>query len=267
MGAMRPTGVFWFAAAVVCAAQPALKNPLADDPRAAEEGRIAFRGSCALCHGIRAEGGRGPDLTLGTYSVGDTDADLYRLIANGAAGTEMPGFASNFESDDLWRLVTYIRSVVGRGRVAVTGDREAGHQLFWDKGKCGQCHMIDGKGGRLGPDLTSVGRKRSLAYLKESILDPNADITPGYNTITVVTKDRKTIVGVQRGFDDFSAQLMDSAENFHSFEKSGVASMKREIRSLMPANYRSLFGEKDLTDLLAYLASLRGSREAREGGK
>ncbi len=57
---------------------------------------------------------------------------------------------------------------------------------------------------------------------------------------------------------------MDSAENFHSFEKNEVASMKREIRSLMPANYRSLFGEKDLNDLLAYLASLRGSRE---GGK
>jgi len=124
--------------------------------------------------------------------------------------------------------------------------------------------MIDGKGGRLGPDLTSVGRKRSLAYLKESILDPNADITPGYNTITVVTKDHKTIVGVQRGFDDFSAQLMDSAENFYSFEKSEVASMKREIRSLMPVSYRGLFGEKELNDLLAYLASLRG---AREGGK
>src|SRR5205814_2625870 len=107
MGAMRTTGMLWFAAAVVCTAQPALKNPLAEDPRAAEEGRIAFRGSCALCHGIRAEGGRGPDLTLGTYSVGDTDADLYRVIANGAAGTEMPAFASNFESDDLWRLVTY----------------------------------------------------------------------------------------------------------------------------------------------------------------
>jgi alcohol dehydrogenase (cytochrome c) len=196
--------------------------------------------------------------------VGDTDADLYKVIATGASGTEMPAFASNFESDDLWRLVTYIRSLAGRGRVAVTGDREAGSQLFWNTGQCGQCHMIDGKGGRLGPDLTSVGRKRSLAYLKESVLDPNADITPGYNTITVVTKDRKTIVGVQRGFDDFSAQLMDSAENFHSFEKSDVTSMKRAIRSLMPASYRGLFGEKELNDLLAYLASLRGSTEENE---
>ena len=261
---MRTVGLFWLAAAAVCTAQPAQKNPFANDLRAAEEGRIAFRGSCALCHGIHAEGGRGPDLTLGIYSVGDSDADLYRVIATGAAGTEMPAFAPNFESDDLWRLVTYIRSVAGRGRVAVTGDREAGRQLFWEKGQCGKCHMIDGKGGRLGPDLTSVGRKRSLAYLKESVLDPNVDITPGYNTITVVTKDRKTIVGVQRGFDDFSAQLMDSAENFYSFEKSEVASMKREFRSLMPASYRGFFSEKELSDLLAYLASLRGIREGRK---
>jgi len=57
---------------------------------------------------------------------------------------------------------------------------------------------------------------------------------------------------------------MDSAENFHSFEKSGVVSMKREIRSLMPASYRSLFNEKQLNDLVAYMASLRGSAE---GGK
>src|ERR1700694_5103453 len=134
MGAMRSTGMFGLAAPGVCAAQPAPKNPLAQDPRAAEEGRIAFRGSCTLCHGIRAEGGRGPDLTLGTYSVGDTDADLYKIIATGASGTEMPAFASNFESDDLWRLVTYIRSLAGRGRVAMTGDREAGSQLFWNTG-------------------------------------------------------------------------------------------------------------------------------------
>ena len=261
---MRTIGVCWFVTAAVCFAQPALKNPFANDPGAVEVGRLTFRGSCALCHGIQAGGGRGPDLTLGTYSAGDTDADLYKVIAGGVAGTEMPAFAANLESDDLWRLVAYLRSIAGRGRVAVTGDREAGSQLFWNRGQCGQCHMVGGKGGRLGPDLTSVGRKRSLAYLKESILDPNADITPGYNTVSVVTKDGKTVVGVQRGFDDFSAQLMDVAENFHSYEKSDVTSMKREIRSLMPARYRSLFSEPQLNDLLAYLASLRGSTEGKK---
>src|SRR5258705_11708753 len=130
--AMRIIRVFWLAAAAVCVAQPVLKNPFANDPRAAEEGRIAFRGSCALCHGIHAEGGRGPDLTLGTYSVGDTDGDLYKVIYGGAAGREMPAFGANFESGDLWRLVTYLRSLAGKGKVAATGDRQTGSDLFWN---------------------------------------------------------------------------------------------------------------------------------------
>ncbi len=54
---------------------------------------------------------------------------------------------------------------------------------------------------------------------------------------------------------------MDPAENFHSFQKDDVTSMKREIRSLMPATYKTTFNEKELNDVLAYLASLRGSRE------
>ena len=57
-----------------------------------EEGRVAFRGSCSLCHGIKGEGGRGPDLTIGVYSAGDSDADLYKVISNGVTGTEMPGY-------------------------------------------------------------------------------------------------------------------------------------------------------------------------------
>src|SRR5579872_5281364 len=85
-------------------------NPFAADPQAGEIGRWTFRVLCAPCHGIHADGGRGPDLTLGTYSVGDRDADLFKVISGGAAGTEMPAFGANFESDDLWRLVTYLRS-------------------------------------------------------------------------------------------------------------------------------------------------------------
>ena len=115
---MRTIWLFWFAAAAMCPAQTALKNPLANDARAAEEGRIAFRGSCSLCHGIKGEGGRGPDLTLGTYSAGETDADLFRVISNGSAGTEMPAFGANFESEDIWRLVTYVRTLeIGRAHV------------------------------------------------------------------------------------------------------------------------------------------------------
>ena len=248
----------------VCSAQgPKVvkTNPFAGDPKAADDGRVRFRGACAPCHGIKAEGGKGPDLTLGQYSVGDTDADLFNVISNGSSGTEMPEFASRMEEEDIWRLVTYIRSVTRRSATAVSGDREAGKRLFWEKGQCGQCHRVSGRGGRMGPDLSLAGRQRSAAYIKESILDPNADLTAGYNTVTVVKKDGKRVIGVQRAFDNFSAQLMDAGENYYSFLKSDVTSMKREFKSLMPDTYKTMFSPGELNDLLAYLVSLRGEEK------
>ena len=61
------------------AAQSPKTNPLAGNPKAAEEGRVAFRGSCSLCHGIKGEGGRGPDLTASSSATGASDADLYAV--------------------------------------------------------------------------------------------------------------------------------------------------------------------------------------------
>jgi len=141
---------------------------------------------------------------------------------------------------------------------SITGEPEAGEKLFWGKGQCGQCHRVDGKGNSLGPDLSRCGRERSIAYLRESILDPSADLTFGYYTITVVMRNGRKIVGVQKGLDNFSVQLMDAGENYHSFLKRNVFSVKQELRSLMPDTYRSLFSDQELNNLLAYLVNLRG---------
>ena len=114
------------------------------------------------------------------------------------------------------------------------------------------------RGSTLGPNLSRAGRQRSLAYLRESVVSPDADITRGYATITVVTRDGKKIVGVEKNFDNFSAQLMDLSGHFYSFYKDDVTSISRERRSLMPSNYSQLFSGKELDDLLAYLSSLGG---------
>lgn len=247
----------WLASAT-CAAQTPTRNPFSSDPKAAESGRAMFRIYCSPCHGIRAEGGRGPDLTRGVYSAGELDEDLFKVISEGATGTEMPPFGFSLGTENVWRLVSYIRSIARPDVTPITGDRVAGEKLFWSKGGCGQCHRVNERGGRMGPDLTRVGRLRSLAYLRESITSPDNELTPGYNTVTVVTRDGKKIVGVQRGYDNFSAQLMDSAEKLHSFLRSDVASMSREFRSLMPGGYGRLFTAPELDNLLAYLSSLRG---------
>ncbi|HKW99133.1 MAG TPA: c-type cytochrome [Bryobacteraceae bacterium] len=240
-----------------------LKNPYSGDSAAAQSGYLVFRIYCSPCHGIHAQGGRGPDLTRGVYAHGDRDEDLYRTIGNGVPGTEMAGLGGELGDDNVWRVVTYLRSIVHRENAAVPGNPAAGEKLFWTKGACGQCHVVNAKGGHLGPELSLIGRERSLEYLKESVVEPDKDVSPGFATITIVKRDGTKLVGVERGYDNFSVQIMDAGENYFSFLRSDVTSVKREFRSLMPANYGKLFKAAELDDLLAYLTTLRGA-EAKQ---
>jgi putative heme-binding domain-containing protein len=237
-------------------AQPDAPNPFQNDPTAIEAGRGIFRINCAGCHGMHAEGGRGPNLTRGTYSHGNRDQDLFAVISNGVKGTEMSSFSAALGEENVWRLVAYLRSTTRPDAVKAKGDPTAGEKLFWGKGGCGACHRVGERGGRLGPDLSGVGKTRSLEYLRDSVVTPSADITPGYATITVLTRDGKAIVGVERRFDGLSAELMDPQGNLHSFRKSEVVSITRDFISLMPGNYAKLFSASELDDLLAYLSQL-----------
>jgi cytochrome c oxidase cbb3-type subunit 3 len=244
---------------IVAACRAQGTNPLAGDPQAAETGRWTFRILCAPCHGIHADGGRGPDLTRGAYSVGDLDQDLYSAIARGIPGSEMPSYGERLDSDGVWRLVSYVRSVARHDTETIQGDATAGEKAFWGKGACGQCHRVGGRGSGIGPDLTRVGRQRSVKYLRSSVVNPDSDITPGYGTVKVVQKDGKVISGVERSLDNFSVQLIDLSGKYHSFVREDVTSITREPRSLMPS-YEKVLTPSEMDDLLAYLLSLRGSR-------
>lgn len=255
-------GVTWYylVFALTVGAAMAQENPYKNDPGAVEVGRGVFRIACSPCHGIHAEGGRGPNLTLGDYSVGNRDADLYGVISKGVPYTDMRGYEAMGE-ENIWRIISFLRSAAtGRAAEKVPGDPASGDKLFWGKGACGQCHRVGTRGGRLGPDLSRVGRGRTAQYLRESVINPNADLTPGYGTITVVTRDGKRIVGAQRGYDNFSAQLMDAQDNYHSFLKSDVVSIDRADKSLMPDSYGKLFSKTELDDLMAYLSKLGVAR-------
>src|SRR4030095_3308688 len=174
--------------------KPAVKNPFAGDANAVESGRLQFRMACAGCHGLRATGGRsGPDLTRGTFAGGNTDADLYRVISDGVPGTEMPAFTGRLQDDERWRLASYLNSLAPHDTALIPGDSAAGEKLFWEKGGCGQCHRIGTRGSGLGPNLSRIGRQRSLDYLRESIVSPDAEGTSGYATVTVVTREGKNI--------------------------------------------------------------------------
>ena len=233
-------------------------NPFTGDAAAIDVGKGNFRIYCAACHGIHAQGGRGPDLTRGSLSAGDADADVFRVIAQGVEGTEMTSYSGRFDDPMIWRFVAFIRSVARVTSTPVRGDVSHGREIFAGKGGCNGCHSVGAKGGVIGPALTRIGRERSLDFLREKLLTPSISITPGYETIVVTLRDGRVVRGVEKGFDDFSAQLLDSNKQFHSFRREEVVSMKREDRSLMPSDFAQKLDAAEQTDLLAYLASLTG---------
>jgi len=213
----------------------------------AEVGKGIFRIYCAPCHGIGARGGRGPDLSRGVFRSGDTDDDLFRTISHGVPGTEM-GDYGRIGDDNIRRVIAYIRSVNRNDNTPVTGDPSRGEAVFWGKGQCGNCHMVSGKGKAIGPDLSRVGRQRSVAYLRESLVDPNADVSPGYNMLVVVRRDGSKVTGIEKSLDNFSARLMDLSGQIHTFSKDEVKSIQREYKSVMPPH------KENVDDLVAYLA-------------
>ncbi len=224
----------------------------------ADVGRGVFRIYCSPCHGLKARGGRGPDLTRGLLASDAHDDEIFRVISNGVTGTEMEAFGGTLSDDSIRRIIAFLRSLEHQSPPQpVPGDPKNGEQLFWNKGQCGACHRVGAKGGGAGPDLSRIGRQRSPDYIRTSILDPGADILPGYRTLAVVTRDRNRIEGIERGFDNFTAQLIDLSGHFYSFERSAVRSITRENRSLMPS-YKDRFTAAELQDLVAYLASLGG---------
>ena len=102
--------------------------------------------------------------------------------------------------------------------------------------------------------------RQPSAHLAEGLIEPNKDLAQKYQTVTVITKDGKKIVGVALDEDSFSLQMMGMDQRLHLFEKSDVREVLHGSKSLMPAYPPAMLSDKDLQDLVAYLAGLRGER-------
>jgi cytochrome c oxidase cbb3-type subunit III len=249
------------------------QNPLANDPKAAKAGEYEFRINCALCHGLGAHGGgRGPDLTRAQKKHVHSDAEMFQVISNGIPGTVMPANGTNGQGvgmtdEEIWQIITYIRSVEVKASAKALGNAAHGKELFYGDANCSLCHMVEGKGGRVGPELTAVGGSRTRAAIIDSVRNPSRRLAWGltestkefpqeYETITVVTADGKEIKGVALNEDNFSVQMMDSSEQIHLLQKDKLRSFKKSRESLMPPYKPDTLSDKDLEDIVAYLITV-----------
>jgi len=228
-----------------CASQPASADVAA--------GAKTFRSHCVVCHGLNGQGGRGPNLSAGVFHHGDTDSDLLRNISNGIPGTDMPG--TFYEEDRVRQIVAYLRSL--NSKPQPSGDAARGREIYRARG-CSQCHRISGEGGRLGPDLSDIGRARAPSHLRQAIVSPESDVRADFWVVSFTAKDGTRQSGFLRNEDTHTARFLDFQENLRTVTKADVADYQVSKASKMPS-YRDAISGKELDDLIAWLSSLKGN--------
>ena len=240
-------------------ASPAATVTLPNTRADLEQGGKLYQVHCARCHGPKGEGSRGPVLAKPKLTRAPDDAALLKVLDEGIRGTEMPG-ADALSDREKRQTAAYVRSM---GRVVVKpvpGDAAHGAAIYNGKVNCTGCHSIHGEGGVAGPDLAAIGDSRSAAYLRESIVNPGAAVPEDYLLVTVTPKSGSRVTGTRLNEDSFSLQFRDSGGHFYSFRKSEVAQIDEPRgRSPMPS-YEGQLSDAELTDVVAYLASLREAK-------
>ena len=236
------------------------KVTLPNSPEDLARGKKLFLNSCGYCHGPTGDGGKGADLSRPDLVRAKTDGDLVRIIELGLPGTEMPG-AWHMTRREVTQVAAYVRSLAKVEQHPVSGDAVRGKSLYGKHG-CAGCHTIKQNGtyagGYMGPDLSSIGLRRSPSYLRESITEPAASLPEEYVPVRVVTRAGKTIDGFRLHEDTFTIALRDLGGNNHAFDKKDVKSIKLDRKSSPMPSFRDKLSAGELQDLVAYLASLKG---------
>ncbi len=219
----------------------------------AAAGAKTFRSHCAECHGLGGEGGRGPNLTTGIYYHGSSDEELLKNISDGIPGTEMPGLF--YSPDRVRQVVAYLRSLSANANSKMSGDQLTGQSVYRSSGGA-QCHRVGLDGGKMGPDLTEIGKIRSVSHLRQAVLDPSGDVRQRYWVAKFVTDEGKNVSGFVMNEDTYSVQIIDFKGSLYSYSKSGLKDYRVEKTSAMPS-YKAQLVDRQVDDLVAYLSSLR----------
>ena len=247
-------------------------NPAIGNPAAIQQGESLYSQNCTRCHGKDgAAGEMAPAVAAPSRRYNRTsDAQVFDAIKNGIPLTAMPPFSTQFSDDQVWQIVAYIHGLRGTAIDApAQGDAAAGEQIFWGKGQCGTCHMIKGKGGLMGPDLSNIAGMRKISSIVDALTKPLHRV-PGdggthdtvllplstYQPVRVTVADGKTISGVLRNEDSFSLQLFGTDNQLHLLDRAKLKEVYYEPKSLMPTDYDKRLTPTEFQDLMAYLTRL-----------
>lgn len=265
---------FWLFLQLTCAAlllaqdtapsRAASKASNNDSSRAQQ----SFAKRCGGCHGLDGKGAeRAPDIVTNPKVRQFTDEQLFQILRNGLPDTSMPSF--DYLGDDLLHaLVLHLRRLQGnRGMTTLPGNAQRGKDLFFGKGKCSDCHMVQGQGGFFGSDLTAYAAGRSPETIHDAIIFPNRDLDPRRRTVVATLPDGKSFEGLAQNEDNFSIQLLTADGTLHLLSKSSLAKLAHRDESPMPADYSKRLSAAEIDDLANFLWSTASQGSQNESDR
>ena len=119
--------------------------------------------------------------------------------------------------------------------------------------RCIACHARGYNGGRLGPDLTNIGKVRNTRDLLEAIIYPSASLVRGYEPVTVLRTNGLTESGIIRSEDRDNIVLAIDAEKVRHIPRTGIEEIQPASLSLMPKGMDKVLTPQDLADLITFL--------------
>jgi mono/diheme cytochrome c family protein len=154
-----------------------------------ERGKHAYeKMQCGQCHGPAGRGD-GPaakgmkdemerpiqvrDFSLGFYRRGASAAEIYRTFMAGLDGTPMPSYAASLSNDEAWDLAHYMQTFQ-KPKAPPPADPLAHARRVVEEKQCTGCHVIEGKGARVGPDLDVSAKKLRFEWAREWLSNPRA---------------------------------------------------------------------------------------------
>lgn len=221
-------------------------------------GARVFASQCVVCHGATGNLIAGVDLKSGRFNRATTDGDLMQIVTTGIKDTAMPAFS--FTPAELSGIVAYLRNARNFDAGAVpSGDPARGQRVFEGAGRCATCHRVNGNGPRSAPDLSRVGALRTADAIERAIVDPSSAIQFEHRSVRAVTRDGRTITGRRLNEDTYTVQLIDDQERLVSLTKADLREYAVVGKPSMPA-YKGTLPPQDISDVVAYLLTLKGLR-------
>lgn len=245
-------------------------NPFAGNSQAIAQGEQVYNQNCTSCHGPNGGAGEiGPEIihNLSVPLRGElNDNQILEVIRNGAPGTLMPAWKGKLADDDILKIGAFLHSLRGTAiDNPLPGNVAHGEEIFWGKGQCGSCHMLDGRGGLKGPDLTNVAAEYKSNLIVDALTKPNHRVygdggvhlralpaMDTYDPVHVTLTSGRTIDGVLLNQDSYSLQLMGDDNQLHLLDRAQVKAVANKP-PLMPTDYDKRLTKDEFADLMAFL--------------